>query len=77
MNHILSCKSSVVGTGAEAVHLFILIQQIQRTAMKAPRKTRQAMVSTATSTLPRPSAASAWHRVTSCPCCLPVPGTPP
>ena len=29
-------------------HLFILMQQMQRTAMKAPRKTRQAIVSTAT-----------------------------
>ena len=29
-------------------YLFILMQQIQRTAMKAPRKTRQAMVRTAT-----------------------------
>ena len=29
-------------------YLFILMQQIQRTAMKAPRKTRQAIVRTAT-----------------------------
>ena len=29
-------------------YLFILMQQMQRTAMKAPRKTRQAMVRTAT-----------------------------
>ena len=48
LHHFLPLHQHFLPNIPSSTHLFILIQQMQSTATKAPRNTRHAMVSTAT-----------------------------